>query len=333
MHDPYRLRLKHVSARIISLSICLCLLVLAAAWIVGDLERIHLTQRLGLAIIVVQPLLAASNLCAAWRIRVLSRLRVHLWDAFKAITLTNSFLFVVPSRLSDLLKPLYLLEKSNLPLTTGVAIVAFERIIDIVVVAIGVSILALILAGRGMGAALQVWLALASIAILGALCVLYRPQYIAGLLQLLPAGRPRAVMLGLLQSVSSAVAPRDIPRATVFAVAAWVLSWAVFHVFLMLVGNGPIALDCSLAVFLAASIGLATAVAPGGLGTFEAAVVVALGWYGYPVAEALSFAIGLHIASLGYQLPLSLGLGIRGDISLNEFVRKAKELVNRRPSA
>lgn len=299
-------------------------LVVALA-VTGAFE--HLSLLLLSAILFVQPLSVASSYFIAWRIRVLSGGTVEIKNAFKASALANTLLFVLPSRLSEFVKPIYFAEKSHIPLAAGIGIVVIERIIDIVIVAAGIVAVTLLVTGQNLGNVLPMWVGLATAAICAAAVILYRPQFVTSLLRLLPEGRLQDLAVTQFECMSTSVSPRSVPVASMLGLFAWLLSWATFHVFLMVAGARPVTPDCSLVVFLAGSLGLVTAIAPGGLGTFEGAIVIALGLYGYTVPEALAMAVGLHLATLGYQLPLAIWVGAREGMSLANIARKASDVV------
>jgi uncharacterized protein (TIRG00374 family) len=87
------------------------------------------------------------------------------------------------------------------------------------------------------------------------------------------------------------------PRVAVEAFAWTVLSWllvALSFWFVLLGFDLDLSFLAALFVVIAVNLSLILPSSPGGLGVFEAAVVVALGAYGVSDSEALSYAILVH---------------------------------------
>jgi uncharacterized membrane protein YbhN (UPF0104 family) len=283
----------------------------------------HLSLSMLLAGLAIQPLNAMSSLFAGSRIKALSGNAVTRPEAFKAVCLANALMFVLPSRLSDAVKPIFLADRCGLPVLKGLAVIMFERMIDVVIVAIGASFATALIASSGFTSVLPVWIGLALSVCVAAYIMLFRPGAILFILRHLPGETLRRHLVAIFTQVSDAVSPRTIPSAIGWGVLAWLVSWSMFYVFLTIASSVPPTLESSLVAFLAASIGLAAAVAPGGLGTFEAATVAALGLYGYPLPEALALAVGLHLAVLGYQLPLAIWIMGHDGFGLGRIMQKA----------
>lgn len=289
----------------------------------------YLSLSMFLAGLAIQPLNALSSLFAGSRIRVLSGDAVPRHEAFKAVCLANALMFVLPSRLSDLVKPIFLADRCGLPVLNGLAVIMFERMIDVIIVAIGVSFVTILIAGNSLTGILPFWIGLAAIVCIATYVILFRPGAILVLIRQLPGETLRRRLVELFSGVSSAVTPRAIPSALGWGVLAWLVSWSMFYVFIRIAGSVPPTLESSLVTFLAASIGLAAAVAPGGLGTFEAATVAALSLYGYPLPEALALAVGLHLAVLGYQLPLAIWIMGHDGFGWGRIMQKANAYLKR----
>ena len=85
-----------------------------------------------------------------------------------------------------------------------------------------------------------------------------------------------------------------------------------------------IGVAAALAVFAVASLGMAVPAAPGGLGVYEAAMVVSLGWFGVPRGEALAAALVTHMLQFVPTTLAGLAILAREGLSM-EAVRQSVE--------
>jgi uncharacterized protein (TIRG00374 family) len=96
------------------------------------------------------------------------------------------------------------------------------------------------------------------------------------------------------------VAIRD-PRVALGAIALTVASWVVLGVsfwILMFAFSLDLPLAAGLLVIFTINVGLVLPSSPGAIGVFEAATVIALEAFGVRQAEALSYALVLHLLNL-----------------------------------
>ena len=107
-----------------------------------------------------------------------------------------------------------------------------------------------------------------------------------------------------------------IIKGIIYSVIFWAISAASVAVFLILSGLSR-RVSGALAVLVAASVGGAVQVLPGGFGTYEAAVVFVLKSHGYGYEDALYIALVLHASHILLAVSCALviasieGVGIR----------------------
>lgn len=280
------------------------------------------------SIIVVQPINALSLLLIALRLSLLSNGTVGIWPAFKGTTLAATLLYVLPSRLSELIKPVYFAHRCGITMAKGLALIAVERLLDVIVVTIAILLGALLIATPGLGKALYLWGGLTLAGSIAVMVLLRWPHLLTRVLALLPAGRVLAMIEQVMAEVRQSIASRRFIGALLAGLGAWVASYLMVHTVLVLAGSITLAPTATFLVFLAGTVGLAAAVAPGGLGTFEAGTVVALKLHGYSLTEALGLALLLRLANLGF-LPLLAastlakdGLGLAGLVARVRQIRR-----------
>ena len=78
-------------------------------------------------------------------------------------------------------------------------------------------------------------------------------------------------------------------------------------------------------MFVLATIGLAIAVAPGGLGTFEAAVMIGLSAHGYALSEAAILAVAFRVGNLVPSAVVVVVMVLRDEVNLTTLIRRTRE--------
>lgn len=300
------------------------LVALVAVAMLGDFT----TQGV-LAVAIVQPINLASLAFFALRTRGLADGQVTWWTGFKGVALTNTLLYVFPSRLAELVKPVYFSQVAQMPILRGTALVAVERLMDAVIVAVGLGLGVLLIAAPELESAFLFWGTLAFVCVGVAIALLRWGHLFEWVIRLIPWRLVQDMLTRLLHEVRATITPARLPAALVWSLLTWTCSFATVHTLLNLGGSIPLSLADSFLVFLAGTVGIAVAVAPGGLGTFEAGIVVTLNLLGYSVPEALALSLLIRAANLGV-LPLLVAWTMATDgIGLAALAEKVRQLRRR----
>ena len=263
----------------------------------------YLNAGLLLGMLAAQPFLFLSIAMMAMRFAVLaSTPALPFLPAFKSMLLSIGLNALLPGRLSELLKVTYLRDNAGLSMTSGMAALFLERLIDVIVLGLLTlaSISLLVLDSTAPTIALMV----VAMVMLGALPV-FEPRF-AALARRLPWAPLRSAAGRFIAQLSGRVRDRLFYRAFVFGLAAWVLSWASVVIVVHLAGSIPIGLLGGLTVFVFTTFGSALPALPGGFGTYEAAAVIALKGFGYGFDEALALALAIHVSQLLGTLGVAL---------------------------
>lgn len=248
-------------------------------------------------------------------------------DSFWANALSVSMSLVMPGRLFEAVKPVVLNLTSALPVARGIASVALERLLDVGCLAI---LAALAVAGaasqyadglREAASMLAVLLAV-GVAVLAALAVW--PDLARRVADRLPFEWLRNLASEMVSTLIRAGNWRSLLLPVGFSLLTWATSYLTFMVLLAYGGAIPLTPLQVLVVFVAGTLGVIVTVTPGGLGTFEAAVVLALGSFGYPVADALALAILLRIANVLPAIAASAWFLGRGRFGLGDVVSRLR---------
>lgn len=263
----------------------------------------------------------------AFNLSILSGGAVRYRHAFRAAALVTPLFLLLPSRLSELVKPLYLLSAAKLPLAKGLAVVAVERFLDVVCVGVLIAVAAA-LAVPGSAGALQfsaiVFASVAAVGVCGIAVLLTVPGLIDRILSWIPLDGLRRNAQALILAARETVSPPRLAGAFIVCVLAWASSYASFWTFLTVAGQHPLSWSAVLQVFVLSTIGLAVAVAPGGLGTFEGAVMIGLSAHGYALSEGAILAVAFRLANLVPPVVVVVVMVLRDEVSLSKLIRRTR---------
>lgn len=285
-------------------------------------------ERLGvahlLAVLAVQPLNLLALICVGLRLTVLSGGAAPLWPAVKASALSGTLLYILPSRLSELVKPIYLSTQCNVTMLRGLAIVAVERSLDVLIVAVVGLAGAALFARAGSSPAVWWWSVAATVAMAGGGLLLWKHSFFRALINLVPLARLRTTLIRLLDDLVASMSPSRLLLGLLAGIAAWACSFAMVYILLQMTASVPLSLQDALLVFLAGTIGIAVAVAPGGVGTFEAGMVLALKYHGIGTGEAIMLALLSRIANLGLVPFIAIWAAVMDGVGVGKLVEAAR---------
>jgi uncharacterized membrane protein YbhN (UPF0104 family) len=234
------------------------------------------------------------------RLRFLVGGRIGAATGLRACLLGLGVNNVLPARLGEMAKAAYLRREADISLGQALEAVFWERFFDLsALLVLGVAVAAML--GQGL-------LLYPLLAVVGGgwgfltLLRLY-PAAAHACLRYVPGERLRVFageMLGLLGS--------RMQLGFLLRLAVWTaLCWGGFilasAIGLCLMAGLPAEPVLVLTVFAVITLGFALPAAPGGMGVYEAAAVLALGWFG--VDRDRAFAVGLALHMLQY-IPVTL---------------------------
>jgi len=254
--------------------------------------------QVGLAAAAAFPLMLGSVLVAGCRLAVLAGGFVSFRDGMAVNAIAQFIVLLVPSRLSEAAKPIGLNLRCGLPPASGFAVLVVERLLDtafLAVLACGSVAMAM---GPYAGPLRSSATALAIVATIG-LCGLVALAFRPGLLQRAAALTRWPWLTRQAQQVAGPLARLADPHAAGWAIGlsalSWLLSYLIFFAVIRIAGLEGLSAGAILVVFVASTLGLVISVAPGGLGTFEGAIVLALSAFNIPVPTAIATALLLRL--------------------------------------
>ncbi len=244
----------------------------------------------------------------------------------------NNFL---PGRPGEFARAFALGQREGLPKTLGLATVIVERVADGLVLIATLAIISLGFDLPGWGERVEgIWLAIFAAALGGLLLLLLQEERATRLLQRvihwLPpqiARRAGKMFSSFILGLHSLRSPTDVIAIVLLSLAAWTCEAA--HYFLVLTGfgllNNPSARGYAAAfTMVIVNLGISIPAAPGGVGPFEAAGVLALGAFQLSRERALPAVLAAH--AVQFLLISSLGMlfTAREGLSFTRAVEQAE---------
>jgi uncharacterized membrane protein YbhN (UPF0104 family) len=270
------------------------------AWI--GLEKLLAPWRLipapalGLALI----LMVLSYALRALRIQryFIHELRGQFWPTLKLSTwhiLLNNFL---PMRTGEISFPILMQRYFTLPASRTVPVLLWFRLLDLQ----AIVLLGLLAAIWGMGLP-DVWVILVVILVPAPVLVYLARHHIRRIVAARPNGKWRGRLLGSVDSLPHSVAHFLATLGWTWAnwlIKLLTLAWVLAHL-------APLGLAAALAGAIGGDLTTVLPIhAPGGFGTFEAGVIVALQPFGLDASSSLAAAVNLHLFVLGSSLLAAL---------------------------
>ncbi|THB64856.1 MAG: UPF0104 family protein [Desulfovibrio sp.] len=141
----------------------------------------------------------------------------------------------------------------------------------------------------------------------------------------MPSERLKLLFTDIIKQLQGRMSPSFFLGLAGLTVLVWLAFSSV--VFLGVLWMGGLELNFSqvLTVFVVSSLGYAVPASPGGLGVYEAAFVLAMGWFGVAREEALALALTLHFMVLVPPILAALYVLAESGLSMKAIREKGEE--------
>lgn len=297
------------------------LLVVACVWYVFhgvDVQRLgevasHISP-FGLLFFLV--VLVVDFGVMGMRLRFLSRYTLSTAEGMNAGFLGVGLNTVLPAKLGEVAKCVYITRTTSGSLGQTLGMVFWERFSDLNCLLL-FSTLAAVASGKVVIAGPLV--IITGVLWLGVVLVRLKPSLVPILAKLAYFDKLQRIALDLGSEVAEGVSARRFSRLILLSLVVWILYWGQYAAFLLGAVGLPLTMWQVLAVFVIGAGGMAVPSSPGGLGVFEAAMVLGLTLFGVEKELALATAIVLH---LSLALPAVIWAGVvilKSGMSLQEL--------------
>ncbi|BCD67691.1 lysylphosphatidylglycerol synthase transmembrane domain-containing protein [Nitratiruptor sp. YY09-18] len=241
-----------------------------------------------------------SDIIISYRWYYLGLFRYTFLTSLEANMLAFFLNIFAPAKLGDLSKIYYLHKKENAKIKNATAMFLIERVFDVII--LGFLILfSTIFIYPDPKASIAV--GVIALIILLFFSILLRPRYFFILLQFIPARKLRLILYQIYKSLQTFLDRKKLFTLFILSVAVWAGYYLNNFIFFITATDFDLTLS---QIFIASTLAFAVSaipLTPGGIGTFQAAFVLVLGWYGIPKESALSASIVLQCL---YILPATL---------------------------
>lgn len=265
-------------------------------------------------------LIILNDVVQALRWRYLSRLQCSLQASFESIVVGGFLNVILPAKLGEVSRLIYLRNLYNYPFNYGVGAMVIERGADIFIVACFLA------AGAGIATGstvLQLGSVVFVVTMIGAIFAMKMKNGKAfrSLLHRIPIRFIRIYSQKIVRLILRDLGVERTLLVLGYTVALRGVYFLTVAFFLNQVASFDLSWGGLFVVYLVSSIAWSIPLAPGGVGTFHAGMVMAMGWYGVAKEEALAIAVVFHL--LLNLLPMILALiiiGIKG-IPLSRMIQ------------
>jgi uncharacterized protein (TIRG00374 family) len=222
-------------------------------------------------------------------------------------------IIVAPMRLGEMVRPYLIKVKQAVPFGAGIATILIERIMDLLVLLLFLFIILSLVS-------LPTWIVKGGTVLLGIMLLAFLfivlfmvfPEKIKKFLFPLTKRLPRRVTEGLEGFIGNAAAGFSVissigkfTKVFLLSLLVWLLSaLAVYLLFFFY--KLPLNVLAALAVTTVTALGISLPAAPGFIGNFQFACIVALSLYGVAKNEAFAFAMGYYFTGIGINIILGL---------------------------
>ena len=274
------------------------------------------------ALLISQPIQFLLISIASYRLAILIQNNSNkILIFFQAYILSIGFNSFLPGRISELVKVTFLKEWLNIPVTNSSVGVIVERLIDLLI------LIGLVLLGFG-----SLWLnfnyfLLASLFGLIVVFLIFISIYsdlICRFIDTLPFNRLKDNLKNIVLKFKETLRSQGFTLAIILSIFLWVGSYLMLLLILKTIYGSGISMNDTIIIFSAMSLGRSIPGLPGGIGIYEAAIVLAMQYLGFGFSESLATAITVHASQIFFVTLVSLILFGKKGIGLSFLIKKFK---------
>jgi hypothetical protein len=245
------------------------------------------------------------------------------WPAFKSLVLSTGLNLVVPGRIAEIVKILYLKKHINLRVANGVAALTLERLMDVFILGI-ITVYALLT--NLFAFELHYPFGDKSIAMLATAFILVS-------LILAYGTKKRAYIRSFFAQVHheliAVISSRRLFSSLSLTVAIWALQLIACIMFFQLQTIVQVSIVSSIITFIAINIAVALPGPPAGVGLFQAGVAAALIPTGISWENTLILGISLQISFWWFSILMAIGIMLKEEIGIKSILDQSLNLLDK----
>ena len=249
-----------------------------------------------LAVLVATAFTFCGYIALSGRLTALSRGKLGFVRSITGTIIGQGVNNILPAKLGEAVKAVYLARESGQSNAWLIGLVFWERFFDLnALLLLGVLIVISVNSPLSVGAfsllVVMIWLVL--------IAIRQWPGVARTIVQRIPFPVARKFSLELVEHLIQGLKFIVVFRVSIWTFLIWLLYVGQVALILLWAAQLELTLTAVLVIFVVSGIGMNLAASPGGLGVYEAAIVVSASWFGIGREEALASAIVLRRACSG----------------------------------
>jgi uncharacterized membrane protein YbhN (UPF0104 family) len=272
-------------------------------------------------VLILQPFMFAAIVIMAKRfLFFIGGNSINLFQATKAIILAFGINVVIPGRLSELLKPIYIKENANIPLSIGTAAVILEKIMDLFSICL---IVLLSLSIASINSKIYIF-GILIILIVIIFCFPFIEKFLISLAEKLPWDWSKKFSKSFISHISHNFKIINIYSSLFLTFLINLFYFFSIFCFFSISGYTVLGFEGALKVTTATLIGFMLPALPGGFGTYEGAVIYVLSTYKINLSEAIVISLILHFSQIILYFLGSIIIMLKDGLGLKSLIARLK---------
>ncbi len=235
-----------------------------------------------------------SDFFLSLRWRFLTKDKISLLASFEAIGISAFLNFLLPAKAGELSKIVYLKKFYNYRASRAMAVLFMERVFDVLLLGLLAMLTAIFLLDLEHSALYSTLLVVSIIA--GFFLLKFIP--LKKVFILVPNKVLRNFLFKTYKYTYELHSKEDLIKNFFYSALVWASYLMTTYLFFVCVAGFELDLGMVLIVFVISSVAMSLPLLPGGIGTYQAGVVFALGLYGVGKEEALVSGVVIHLLML-----------------------------------
>jgi len=271
-----------------------------------------------IGILIAMLSVVLSDIILARRWQFLSKYSYSFIASFEVSVISGFLNFILPAKLGEISKLIYLKRLYNVKFSNSMIVLFIERSMDVFILAI----ISLIATNLFLDNDYIYNISIIIIVFMISGLFILNTKFFQHILHYIPI---RSVKIFLKRSVSNITRQLNliaILSALGYSSLLWLSYFFTVWLFLEFAANIHLLLIDVFIVFTISSIAMSLPLAPGGVGTYQAGLIFALGLYDIDKEVALAIGIMLHIVLLTPSVLLALWVINKKSVSLEWFKKE-----------
>lgn len=261
-----------------------------------------------------------SYTALSYRWHLLTGQACRIRYCFEAIVVAEFFNNILPARFGEFAKVAYLKLLYNYTISNGLSILIVERFFDLFMLAsVGIIVVNFFVVDPVLNIVFYT--------LIGFIWFMFfllrkRSRYIIFFVKHMPVRIVRVYGMKVVRNINRIISNRTLMITLLVTLLLWSSYALGYCVFLRYVAGFGLSATQMIVVFVVSAVGMAIPLAPAGTGTFHAAYIMSLGWFGIAKEEALMAALLSHFVQIFPPVILAAFVLYSKSIPINTFLPK-----------